>query len=203
MEFYISAKSTIRTPGIYYFHIPKTAGMSVWHFLDQVFPSEKICPWWLWDQLVTATTAELEGWDVFRGHFLAHLEPYLGRELATFTFLRDPVERTISHYYHVRRARDHPWHKHVLQVSLEQFCVDPETQHVVKNYQACYLAKSPQYPAAAVKNPTAESLARFELAQRMEYPDPLHLVRARERTDKPLRGNWVRRGLRKLDSSDQ
>jgi len=73
MEFYISAKSTIRTPGIYFFHIPKTAGMSVWHFLDQVFPSEKICPWWLWDQLVTATTAELEGWDVFRGHFLAHL----------------------------------------------------------------------------------------------------------------------------------
>ena len=30
--------------GVYFFHIPKTAGMSVWRFLEQVFPSDKICP---------------------------------------------------------------------------------------------------------------------------------------------------------------
>jgi hypothetical protein len=71
--------------GVYFFHIPKTAGMSVWRFLEQVFPSDKICPWWLWDQLITIPRAELERWDIFRGHFLSHLQPYLDRRLATFT----------------------------------------------------------------------------------------------------------------------
>ena len=78
----------------------------------------------------------------FRGHFLTHLEPYLGRKLATFTMLRDPVERTISHYYHVRRDPDHPSHEDTSRMSLREFCVDPLTRHMVENFQAGYLAKS-------------------------------------------------------------
>jgi Sulfotransferase family len=176
----------MRKGGIYFFHIPKTAGLSVWSFLEEAFDEERICPWWLWDQLITAPAADLDRWDVFRGHFLAHLESYLGRELATFTMLRDPVERTISHYYHVRRAPDHPCHRYALHMSLRDFCVHPLTRHMVENYQSCYLAKAPCHPATVMKYLTAERLARLELAQRMEYPDPTHdpdvlLRRAKER----------------------
>ena len=157
--------------GIYFFHIPKTAGMSVWRFLEQLFPAAKVCPWWLWDQLITVPRSDLDQWDVFRGHFLSHLEPYLGRRLATFTMLRDPVERTISHYYHVRRGPEHPSHEHAQQMSLAEFCIHPATRHMVENYQAAYLAKAPRNPTAVAQGLGPASLARFELQELLQYSD--------------------------------
>ena len=169
------------TEGVYFFHIPKTAGVSVWRFLEQSFPADQICPWWLWDQLIDVPRPELDRWQVFRGHFQSHLEPYLGRPLKTFTFLRDPVARTISQYFHVRRAPEHPYHSHALRMSLSEFCLHPETRHMVENYQAAYLAKSPLDLAAA-----KEDLGPLTLQQRTEYPDYVPdttelLVRAQER----------------------
>ncbi|HEX7360783.1 MAG TPA: hypothetical protein VF283_09855 [Bryobacteraceae bacterium] len=157
--------------GIYFFHIPKTAGMSVWHFLEQAFPPDEICPWWLWDQLITVPREELGKWRVFRGHFLSHLEPYLGKPLATFTFLRDPLERSISHYCHVRRDPNHPYHSHAVQMSLAEFCVQPETRHMIENYQAVYLANSPRDPMSVAGDLSPERLAQFELQVRLEHPD--------------------------------
>jgi hypothetical protein len=60
--------------------------------------------------------------------------------LKKFTVLRDPIERTISHYYHVRRAPDHPFHHWSLQLDLHEFCNNPVTRHMVENYQAAYLS---------------------------------------------------------------
>jgi hypothetical protein len=88
--------------------------------------------------------------------------------------LRDPVERTISHYYHVRRAPDHPLHKDVLDMSLRDFCVDPLTRHLVENYQSGYLAKSARDPILKAKNLSAEAFGQFELQLDMESPDPLN-----------------------------
>lgn len=157
--------------GIYFFHIPKTAGTSVCRFLEQTFRSDQICPCGLWDQLITISRSELAQWQIFRGHFLSHLEPYLGRALRTFTMLRDPVERAISHYYHVRRAPEHPSHKYALRMSLAEFCIHPKTRHMVENYQAAYLAKTPCDPVIVAQGLFPEDLARFELQRRMEHPD--------------------------------
>ena len=156
---------------IYFFHIPKTSGMSVWIFLTQAFPSHKVCPWWLWEQLIALPRTELDQWNLFRGHFLSHLEPYLGKRLVTFTMLRDPVERTLSHFYHVRRAVEHPFHEQALGMSLAEFCVHPTTRHMVENYQASYLAKAPRDPIEAAQGLTPEGLARFQLQERLQYPD--------------------------------
>ncbi len=147
--------------------------MSVWHFLEQGFPTNQICPWWLWDQLIEVPRPQLAQWQIFRGHFLSHLEPYLGKLLRAFTLLRDPVERTISHYFHVRRAPDHPFHKYGSQMSLAEFCVHPETRHMVENYQSAYLAKSPCDPVVVAQGLSPDCLARFELQKRMEHPDKI------------------------------
>ncbi len=159
------------TAGVYFFHIPKTAGMSVYRFVEQSFPVEKTCPHWLWEQLIAVPRPDLDRWDVFRGHFLSHLEPYLGRRLATFTMLRDPIERRISHYHHVRRAPEHPFHRKALSTSLADFCLDPSTRHMVENYQASYLAKAPRDPSEIARTLTPEQLARFELQEALQFPD--------------------------------
>ncbi|HEY4281936.1 MAG TPA: sulfotransferase family 2 domain-containing protein [Chthoniobacterales bacterium] len=156
---------------VYFFHIPKTAGASVWQFIHQMYPAERICPWWLWDQLITVPSNELRSWTVFRGHFLSHLEAHLQVPLATFTVLRDPVERTISHYYHVRSAPEHPFHKHASGMTLAEFCDHPETRHMVENYQAAYLAKKPCVPITIAHDLTRAQLESFQLQQRLQYPD--------------------------------
>lgn len=157
--------------GIYFYHIPKTAGISVLRFLEKALPGQLICPWWLWDQLIAVPRSQLKQWTVFRGHFLSHLEPYLGRQLRKFTFLRDPVERTISQYYHVQRAPEHPYHEHALRMSLLEFCRDSETRHMVENYQSQYLAKAPRSPFVAALHLSAKDFQRLQLQEIMQGPD--------------------------------
>jgi hypothetical protein len=148
----------------YFYHIPKTAGMSTWQLLEHYYPKEKICPGRMWEDIIAVPMDVLAGYDVFRGHFLAYLEPYLDRPLDTFTMLRDPVERTISHYCHVQRAPDHPSHLVTLSLTLADFCVDQRTRHMVQNYQsrclACLPLKSPRALADAM---TKDDFAAYRL----------------------------------------
>jgi len=124
----------------YFAHIPKTAGMSVHAFLASVFPPHDIFPGWLCDHLKSTSVSRLRQYRLFRGHFFGYLQLLLGSRLRMFTVLRDPVDRSISHYYHIRRASEHPFHQLVAQMSLREFCLHAETRHLVENFQACFLA---------------------------------------------------------------
>jgi len=148
---------------LYFFHIPKTAGMSVWKAIDAAYPPDSICPYWLWDQLIEAPKSDLERYRVFRGHFYGFLEPYLGRTLPKFTILRDPVERTVSYYSYIRGLPEHPNYQHARTLTLPQFCLHPETRYLVENYQAGYLATF-----SRTKNP-AEIAAAFTPEQRRQH----------------------------------
>lgn len=168
----------------YFYHIPKTAGMSTWQLLEHYYPKEKICPGRMWEDIIDVPPDVLAEYDVFRGHFLAYLEPYLGRALDTFTLLRDPVERTISHYCHVQRAPDHPFHLVAQSLTLADFCVDRRTAHMVQNYQSRYLAcLPPKDPRALADGMTKADFAAYRLQLALdpiadETPSPVELYRA-------------------------
>jgi hypothetical protein len=154
----------MKPSGCYFYHIAKTAGMSTWQLLEHYYPSEKICPGRMWEDIITVPAEVLAKYDVFRGHFLAYLEPYLGRKLDTFTMLRDPVERTISHYCHVQRAPDHPSHMVAQSLTLAAFCVDERTKHMVENFQSRYLASLPEKsPRLLADGMTKEDFAAYKL----------------------------------------
>lgn len=162
----------MRLPACYFYHIPKTAGMSSWRLIEWLYPEAKICPGRMWEDIINTPMDVMNTYDVFRGHFLAYLEPYIGRKLATFTVLRNPVERTISHYCHVQRAPEHPFHSDARNLSLAEFCTHPRTRHMVQNYQAGYLAcperKDPKSLALTMTN---NDLAAYKLQLALD-PSP-------------------------------
>lgn len=158
--------------------------MSTWQLLESTYSEADICPGRMWDDIIGLPLGRLAQYRAFRGHFLAFLEPYLGRTLRTFTILRDPLERTISHYCHVRRSPDHPFHREGNALSLAEFCVHPRTRHMVRNYQSGYLASfGTRTPREIARTLTSRDLAAYRLQLALDpapdiFPAPDRLYEA-------------------------
>ncbi len=129
-------------PGLllYFQHIPKTAGTSVATMLAPAFPPEQVCPVLHWDSLVRLSPQRIARYRLFTGHYSSYLPRYLDQPCNTFTFVRDPVARSFSHYGHVLRDTSHPFHAAAKAMSLREFVLDPETRPNIENYQARYIA---------------------------------------------------------------
>jgi hypothetical protein len=153
---------------IYFQHIPKTAGTSLIRLLDQVFPAEEVCPAHLWSMLLRLPREGLRRYKLFRGHFYHHLHTYAPVKLTTFTFLRDPVERSLSHYEHILRDRGHYFHERAnRQGSLAAFLRDPQTAAMITNFQTRGLGVDLD-PVRIALTLDSEALGRAELERRLE-----------------------------------
>ena len=104
-------------------HIPKTAGTTLRTVLDMNEPVPRSRPLGnvfkggggrsaaLIERLRGGQGPDLGGVRLVRGHFPLGVREYLPsylpkeRELRFFTFLREPVDRTLSHYYAIRGSR--------------------------------------------------------------------------------------------------
>lgn len=127
---------------LYYLHIPKTAGTSLISFLDAQFEQSQICPAQLLPELFKLDSNVTSRYDFFRGHLWYGLNDYVGKELNYITMLRDPVQRTISWYSHVKRDPNAYRHDRVVgeNWSLLDFVTDKETQWDMVNAQTLFLA---------------------------------------------------------------
>src|SRR5882672_5988314 len=61
---------------------------------------------------------------MIHGHFDLSIKRVLPDDVRLFTFLRDPVERAISHYYHYRRQSGDPIHPLAMSSTLEEWVGD-------------------------------------------------------------------------------
>jgi len=166
---------------VYFLHIPKTAGLSVNRFLTEAYPRDRICPAHSWDDLDLQRPHDLNRYKVFSGHWMDSLDSFLDRRIGTITLLRDPVQRTISHYAHLRRDPAQPYHELARRLSLREFCLHPETRHLVENYQSGYLGTrfDPREIAGRCQPSAAERLGITALAERsMLARSPDALLRA-------------------------
>ena len=105
--------SAMSAAAYYFLHIPKTAGTSIRTWL-QARAGFRLCPDTLWSELLRRDRATLGEFDLFIGHFYTALPSYLDEKLVTFTFLRHPVNRSVSHYLHIMREQSHYLHERVL-----------------------------------------------------------------------------------------
>jgi hypothetical protein len=136
---------------IYFLHIDKTAGTSVHKFLTDRFARSAICPARRIGDIDGASAESLKSYTLFSGHFTGGFGDFLGSPLRTITLLRDPIQRSISQYAHTRRDPVAPHHKLALTMSLREFCLHPETQNLIQDFQArCLTGQAQDAPVRRV-----------------------------------------------------
>jgi FkbM family methyltransferase len=173
----------------YFFHIPKTAGTSLNTILESVFTPNEICPPHLWHELIAYDRDRLSSFRLFRGHFYASLNQVVDGPLRGFVFLRNPIERALSHYGHVVRDSGHYLHGQVIELgSLESYLRDPVTRETVCNFQAKCLVNHFDLIEMAARLSSVE-LAEFGLEKIIEtsatdLSDAVLLEQAKRALDK-------------------
>lgn len=134
-------------PPLYFLHIPKTAGTSLVSYLDRQFAPEEICDAQLLPPLFALSHEALQACRFFKGHLWYGLPGYVGQPMRYITMLRDPVERTISWYAHVKRDANAHRHEQVVgeNWSLLDFVRDAATNWDMINAQTLFLAVDLDY----------------------------------------------------------
>lgn len=128
---------------IVFIHIPKTAGMSFTHLLERDLPAEDICPAYLWDELLTIPAADLARYRLIRGHFwLDMAAQLLGGRPRFVTFLRDPIERSISHYLQLQHHEQDSAEFYSPSLDVEAFFFHPMAMSIVGDLQTRCLGAS-------------------------------------------------------------
>lgn len=126
-----------RSRRYYFFHIPKTAGSTLRVILASKLAKEEICPPYYIEGMLQLPRDQVRNYRLFWGHHYNMMFHVLPFQVQTFAFIRDPIERSLSHYQQIRRAPTHYFHEKVKQQgSFLAFLQDPETQPMVANFQA-------------------------------------------------------------------
>lgn len=125
----------------YFFHIPKTAGLTVKSYLNKMIdqPRQLLFPGVFVKDLLNQIEA-IKKYNFFSGHFMGFLDALLGATTHKATVLRDPVDRFISYYFHSLRDPSLPLHALIKGRSLQDILSDDATNSFAINYQAKYLA---------------------------------------------------------------
>jgi hypothetical protein len=103
-----------------FLHIPKTAGVSIRHLLLRQYPGPTTFIRGSPEhrEFFRKSREERETYRVVGGHFRFGLHLLFDTPSRYLTFLRDPVERVISHFAYVQREAHHPLHARVAASSL-------------------------------------------------------------------------------------
>ena len=112
-----------RDQTLIFLHIQKTGGTTLHRIIERHYPPEEIYFFDAWqftfEHFTGLSEEERAGFRMLRGHMVFGMHEYLQRPSTYFTVLRDPVERVISYYYHIRRDPNHHWHGFVTSNDLD------------------------------------------------------------------------------------
>ena len=120
-----------------FLHVPKTAGTTFNRILEAEYnplrihtlsPQRIIADIERFKRLPDSRKRRLE---VLKGHMHFGLHEYLPNPATYITFLREPVDRAVSAFFFIREHRQHPLHRQVEGMSIEDFIrATPSQQNV-------------------------------------------------------------------------
>ena len=165
----VSRTDASRKAALAFVHIPKTAGTWFTSFLVQHFPQDEIAPPLYSSPESTDFSAPSKR--LFAGHF-RFIAINTKRPMRVVTFLRDPIQRTASHYraWHHRENFDEAWRaaaseqvaeavEWVQRSTYEEFVRsdNPIVQSCIRDAQTNFLTSGPdpshpEYLRSALRN---------------------------------------------------
>ncbi len=134
---------------LYFLHIPKTAGMTFTDLIKGHFSPAESNVSALMDDFLKLPRQEIENYKFVAGHFFYNLDELVKRHVVYITMLRDPVERTISHYAHLCRQPSPAPNEIVKSLSLLEFARDPRTVYLYANLQTRFIGADANYARLA------------------------------------------------------
>ncbi len=177
-------------PTVVFLHIPKSGGTTLHAIIERQYPSDRI---YTVDgahvrESIAAfkalPEAERRRLLVLKGHMSFGLHAWLPQPSTYITLLRDPVERAISHYYHILRTPHHTHHPTLVsqngetRMSLHEFVL-AGVSRIVDNGQVRALCGREDVPYGGC---TADMLAQAQA----NIEDYFTLVGFTERFDETL-----------------
>jgi hypothetical protein len=179
---------------LYFLHIPKTAGGTLIYTLDNYFGTGEIFPPLLLSDLLKTPDLleQINRYRFIRGHFDAVTLSLIQRPVKVFTFLRNPVERTLSQFSHASRHPEVAWWDTAgyfsNQTSLEDFLQTSEAKAFLGDIQVRSLTS--EWSGVEKLNfwdttaPALPDSTRIELAKRRL--DSFAVIGIQERFDDSL-----------------
>ncbi|MBO9427792.1 sulfotransferase family 2 domain-containing protein [Labrenzia sp. R4_1] len=89
--------------GLFFLHIPKTAGQTVHSVLVEQYPEEEFCPARTYAEFSKSSD---KNYKLYSGHLNWDFVDHLPQKLITFTVLRDPCERLASYYFYNKKQAE-------------------------------------------------------------------------------------------------
>lgn len=177
---------------LYFLHIPKTAGTAFRNFLEDHFDQAGFLRRWLVDEIAGCSPEELSAFSAFAGHHGWFLPVLIGREPRVLTLLRDPVDRSLSHFCDLRRRADNWIYPiiHENKWSFEDFVLSPLGQSELTNFMVRNIALDRVHEDYWLHSHTRDT--DFPALKR-KYTDPRMLDKAMDRASRFLLFGHVER----------
>ena len=117
-------KTDITDSAVIFQHIPKTAGNTLLSVAANRFPGDKsfICGKdGVLNDFLSLPRNRLDSLGFLCGHVDYGIHEHIGRPCVYFAFLREPVDRVMSHYYFIRNSLRHRYREQANAMGLPEF----------------------------------------------------------------------------------
>lgn len=138
-----------------FIHIPKTAGITLRSIFYRQYRKNEIHHiHWNFDRndpfasFLNLSPEKQNKVKIIFGHIPFGIHEYIQKPVQYFTFLRDPIDRAISHYYHIRKRPNHFYHRMALDMDIGEFIVQSRFREF-DNGQVRQLTGAGQLPFGA------------------------------------------------------
>lgn len=133
-----------------FLHIPKTGGNTLHTLLHRLYPKSRTFSCWYindTDRIDALSPEEKEDLLLIKGHIRLEIAQRVPYHMYFFTLLREPIARTISLYYYIKRFKTHRHHHEIVDnnYTLQQVL----EKGIVRNMDNCqvrFLASAHDVP---------------------------------------------------------
>jgi glutaredoxin-related protein len=176
---------------IFFLHIPKTGGNSIYAHLTEIFP-EKNHYKTIHNEDFLDNYSNIIQSNLVAGHQFYPFVSILKRPVFIFTFLRNPCERVISAYEYILRNSQNPYHTELVRsgYNIKEFIRDKKLWYHAQNMQTRMLGL--EYDYLKIINQISENKISIQTAKK----------KIRTALEQPCTNKTLKLAIERLDNLD-